>query len=140
MTPNSRGDGMAENDTRIETLEDEVKVLKGEVKRTLVDLRALLMREDSPLTEAGFSRTLPRGLRRIHPHEFPDRGQRPIPLLLRWLLRLSLRRPRPIRFPVRDRGQAPFQPVRRSKPLRVPDPPWPGWPRRSGGWRIRNGV
>ncbi len=47
---------MAENDTRIETLEDEVKVLKGEVKRTLVDLRALLMREDSPLAEAGFSR------------------------------------------------------------------------------------
>ena len=39
---------MAENDTRLETLEDEVKVLKGEVKRTLVDLRALLMREDSP--------------------------------------------------------------------------------------------
>ncbi len=50
---------MAENDTRIETLEDEVKVLKGEVKRTLVDLRALLMREDSPLAEAGFSRRAP---------------------------------------------------------------------------------
>ena len=46
---------MAESDTRLETLEDEVKVLKGEVKRTLVDLRALLMREDSPLAEAGFS-------------------------------------------------------------------------------------
>ena len=50
---------MAENDTRLETLEDEIKVLKGEVKRTLVDLRALLMREDSPLAEAGFSRRAP---------------------------------------------------------------------------------
>ena len=47
---------MAENDKRIESLEDEVKVLKGEVKRTLVDLRALLMREDSPLNEGGMAR------------------------------------------------------------------------------------
>ena len=47
---------MAESDTRLETLEDEVKVLKGEVKRTLVDLRALLMREDSPLGEGALTR------------------------------------------------------------------------------------
>ncbi len=46
---------MAEGDTRIETLEDELKVLKGEVRRTLVDLRALLMREDSPLNEAAIA-------------------------------------------------------------------------------------
>ena len=49
---------MAENDTRLETLEDEVKVLKGEVKRTLVDLRALLMREDSPLGEGALARRM----------------------------------------------------------------------------------
>ena len=42
---------MAEVDTRVETLEDEIKVLKGEIRRTLVDLRALLMRENSPLNE-----------------------------------------------------------------------------------------
>ena len=42
---------MAEVDTRIETVEEEIKVLKGEIRRTLVDLRALLMREDSPLNE-----------------------------------------------------------------------------------------
>ena len=47
---------MAESDTRLETLEDEVKVLKGEVKRTLVDLRALLMKENSPLGESNFAR------------------------------------------------------------------------------------
>ena len=47
---------MAENDTRVESLEDEVKVLKGEVRRTLVDLRALLMREDSPLNEGSLGR------------------------------------------------------------------------------------
>jgi hypothetical protein len=47
---------MAENDERLETLEDEVKVLKGEVKRTLVDLRALLMREDSPLSPGALAR------------------------------------------------------------------------------------
>ena len=47
---------MADVDTRVETLEDEVKVLKGEVRRTLVDLRALLMREDSPLNEKTFGR------------------------------------------------------------------------------------
>ena len=47
---------MVESDTRIETLEDEIKVLKGEVRRTLVDLRALLMREDSPLNEGTFGR------------------------------------------------------------------------------------
>lgn len=49
---------MAETDTRLETLEDEVKVLKGEVKRTLVDLRALLMREDSPLGEAAVAKRM----------------------------------------------------------------------------------
>ncbi len=49
---------MAEGDTRIETLEDELKVLKGEVRRTLVDLRALLMREDSPLNENAINRRL----------------------------------------------------------------------------------
>ena len=49
---------MAEGDTRIETLEDELKVLKGEVRRTLVDLRALLMREDSPLNENAIARRL----------------------------------------------------------------------------------
>jgi hypothetical protein len=49
---------MAENDTRLETLEDEVKVLKGEVKRTLVDLRALLMREDSPLGDGALGRRM----------------------------------------------------------------------------------
>ena len=47
---------MADVDSRMETLEDEVKVLKGEVRRTLVDLRALLMREDSPLNEGSFGR------------------------------------------------------------------------------------
>ena len=47
---------MADVDTRVETLEDELKVLKGEVRRTLVDLRALLMREDSPLNEKSFAR------------------------------------------------------------------------------------
>ena len=47
---------MAENDTRVDNLEDEVKILKGEVRRTLVDLRALLMREDSPLNEGSLAR------------------------------------------------------------------------------------
>ena len=47
---------MAENDTRVDNLEDEVKILKGEVRRTLVDLRALLMREDSPLNEGSLGR------------------------------------------------------------------------------------
>ena len=40
---------MAENDTRVDALEDEVR-------RTLVDLRALLMREDSPLNESSLGR------------------------------------------------------------------------------------
>ena len=44
---------MADGDQRIEVLEDEMKVLKGEVSRTLVDLRALLMREESPLMSGG---------------------------------------------------------------------------------------
>ena len=39
---------MADSEIRIKTLEDEVKVLKGQVKRTLVDLRALLMQVNSP--------------------------------------------------------------------------------------------
>ena len=47
---------MAEADTRIETLEDAVKVLKGEVRRSLVYLRSLLIREDSPLNAAALSR------------------------------------------------------------------------------------
>ncbi len=48
---------MADVDTRIETIEDEIKVLNGEIRRTLVDLRALLMREDSPLNEGALGRT-----------------------------------------------------------------------------------
>ena len=44
---------MPEGEQRIEVLEDEMKVLKGEVSRTLIDLRALLMREDSPLMTGG---------------------------------------------------------------------------------------
>jgi len=47
---------MPDGDQKIEVLEEEIKVLKGEVRRTLVDLRALLMREDSPLNEGSFGR------------------------------------------------------------------------------------
>ena len=47
---------MPDTDVRVETLEDEIRVLKGEVRRTLVDLRALLMSADSPLNEANFGR------------------------------------------------------------------------------------
>jgi hypothetical protein len=53
---------MAESETRLETLEDEVRVLKGEVKRTLVDLRALLMNEDSPLSPKVLTRRAPNGV------------------------------------------------------------------------------
>ncbi len=42
---------MPSSDKRLEVLEDELKLLKGEVKRTLVDLRAFVMREDSPLND-----------------------------------------------------------------------------------------
>ena len=48
---------MAGSDQRLEVLEDELKLLKGEVKRTLVDLRAFVMAEDSPLNErVGYTR------------------------------------------------------------------------------------
>ena len=47
---------MADSDTRLENVEDELKVLKGEVRRTLVDLRALLMRADSPMNEGSIGR------------------------------------------------------------------------------------
>ena len=47
---------MADADSRLDTVEDELKVLKGEVRRTLVDLRALLMRADSPINEASVGR------------------------------------------------------------------------------------
>ena len=39
---------MADSETRLETLEDEAKVLKSQVKRTLVDLKAPLMNVSSP--------------------------------------------------------------------------------------------
>ena len=39
------------DDKRVDIIEEELKLLKGEVKRTLVDLRAFVMREDSPLNE-----------------------------------------------------------------------------------------
>jgi hypothetical protein len=47
---------MAVEDQKIEAIEEEIKVLKGEVRRTLVDLRALVMREDSPLSEHSLGR------------------------------------------------------------------------------------
>ena len=40
---------MADSDRKLEVLEDELKLLKGEVKKTLVDLRAFIMKEDSPI-------------------------------------------------------------------------------------------
>ena len=53
---------MAGSDKRIEVLEDELKLLKGEVKRTLVDLRAFVMREDSPINDRAASyQEQPRG-------------------------------------------------------------------------------
>ena len=42
---------MADSDKRLDAVEDELKLLKGEVKRTLVDLSALIMKEDSPLQD-----------------------------------------------------------------------------------------
>ena len=43
---------MAEVDTkRLDILEEELKLLKSEMKRTLVDIRAFIMKEDSPLNE-----------------------------------------------------------------------------------------
>lgn len=42
---------MADSDKRLDAVEDELKLLKGEVKRTLVDLWALIMKEDSPLQD-----------------------------------------------------------------------------------------
>ena len=36
---------------RLDIIEEELKLLKQELKRTLVDLRAFIMREDSPLNE-----------------------------------------------------------------------------------------
>lgn len=50
-------------DRKIETLEEEMKLLKGEVRHTLLDLRAYLMRQDSPLTSRG-------------PVDMPDRPTR----------------------------------------------------------------
>ena len=43
---------MAEVDAkRLDILEEELKFLKSEMKRTLVDIRAFIMKEDSPLNE-----------------------------------------------------------------------------------------
>ena len=36
---------------RIQTLEDELKIIKGEIKQTLVDVRAFLMEQTSPINE-----------------------------------------------------------------------------------------
>ena len=44
------------DDQKLEVLEEEIKVLKGEVRRTLVDLRALVMRADSPLGDSSIGR------------------------------------------------------------------------------------
>ena len=44
------------DDQKLEVLEEEIKVLKGEVRRTLVDLRALVMRADSPLNDGSIGR------------------------------------------------------------------------------------
>ncbi|PKB65002.1 MAG: hypothetical protein BZY80_01430 [SAR202 cluster bacterium Io17-Chloro-G2] len=62
---------MADADSRLETVEDELKVLKGEVRRTLVDLRALLMRADSPMND-GFI-----GRRDALPDREPEDGPKP---------------------------------------------------------------
>ena len=42
---------MAESDEKVDRLEEDLKMLKTEVQRTLVDLRAIVMQEDAPLSE-----------------------------------------------------------------------------------------
>ena len=42
---------MAIDEKRLDILEEELTLLKAEMKRTLIDIRAFIMREDSPLNE-----------------------------------------------------------------------------------------
>ena len=104
---------MAENDTRVESLEDEVKVLKGEVRRTLVDLRALLMREDSPLNEGSLGR------RSTPVERDPNEGSPQTPVGVPETLR---------QVPSQSAGTgAPNHPVQ-DPPAALPNPPQPANP------------
>ena len=42
---------MAELDSRLSALEDEFKLLKGEIKQTLVDVRSMVMAAETPISE-----------------------------------------------------------------------------------------
>ena len=42
---------MPESDEKVDRLEEDLKMLKTEDQRTLVDLRAIVMQEDAPLSE-----------------------------------------------------------------------------------------
>ena len=50
---------MTESDSRLERLEEDMRLMKGEVKQALVDLRAIVMNADSPLGESSFLNRAP---------------------------------------------------------------------------------
>ena len=47
---------MVQSDNKLATLEEEMKLLKTEISRTLIDLRALVMADTAPFREAGSGR------------------------------------------------------------------------------------
>ena len=52
---------MVQSDKRIATLEEEMKLLKTEISRTLIDLRTIVMTETTPFKEEGTGRLSDRG-------------------------------------------------------------------------------
>ena len=131
---------MAEVDTRIETLEDEIKVLKGEVRRTLVDLRALLMREDSPLNESTFGRQPV--LRGTETSEEPPVTRKELTELVKQETAEIARPPVPDTQPPSPPPAAnPVQPVAPGVGMATPGSAFPGMPfAQSPPWGVGGGY
>ena len=118
---------MAEVDTRVEALEDEIKVLKGEVRRTLVDLRALLMREDSPLNDRTFGRPAP--LQDTETGGEPTITRKEVSEMVRQETAEAARPPAPDTNPQSPPASTnPGQPVSQGAGMAIPGSAFPGMP------------
>ena len=131
---------MAEVDSRVEALEDEIKVLKGEVRRTLVDLRALLMREDSPLHEGTFGRSA--ALQDMETGGEPTITRKEVSEMVRQETAEAARPPVPDTNPQSPPPPTnPAQPVSQGVGMAIPGSPFPGMPMaQSPMWGVGGGY
>lgn len=70
---------MAEIEKRIESLETQMRLLKGEISKSLLDIRAVVMKAEAPLTDARSLRDVPQQAARARRQDVVEQSEANIP-------------------------------------------------------------